>query len=59
MSFLLTLTQGYLNIKNKIMVFSEVTGFGNYCSLRPETWQMQTPYEVNKGMGVFKVKVIS
>ena len=30
------------------MVFSEITGFGNYCSLRPETWQMQTTYEVNK-----------
>ena len=24
------------------MVFSEITGFGNYCSLRPETLQMQT-----------------
>ena len=24
------------------MVLSEITGFGNYCSLRPETWQMQT-----------------
>ena len=31
------------------MVFSEITGFGNYCSLRPETLQMQTTYEVNKG----------
>ena len=35
------MTQGHLNIKIKIMVFSEITGFGNYCSLRPETWQMQ------------------
>ena len=41
------------------MVFSEITGFGNYCSLRPETLQMQTTYEVNKGVWVFKVKVIS
>ena len=24
------------------MVFSEITGFGNYCSMRPETLQMQT-----------------
>ena len=24
------------------MVFSEITGFGNYCILRPETLQMQT-----------------
>ena len=24
--------------------------FGNYCSLRPETWQMQTANEVNKVM---------
>ena len=31
------------------MVFSEITGFGNYCSLRAETLQMQTTYEVNKG----------
>ena len=31
------------------MVFSEITGFGNYCSLRPEALQMQTTYEVNKG----------
>ena len=38
----MTLTQGHLNIKIKIMVFSEITGFGNYCSLRPETLQMQT-----------------
>ena len=30
------------------MVFSEITGFGNYCSLRPETLQMQTTYEVIK-----------
>ena len=37
----MTLTQGHLNIKIKIMVFSEITGFGNYCSLRPETLQMQ------------------
>ena len=36
--------------QNKIMVFSEITGFGNYCSLRPETLQMQTTYEVNKGV---------
>ena len=36
--------------KIKIMVFSEVTGFGNYCSLRPETLQMQTTCEVNKGV---------
>ena len=47
---LLTLTQGHLNIKIKIMVFSEITGFGNYCSLRPETLQMQTTCEVNKGV---------
>ena len=26
-----------LNIKIKIMVFSEITGFGNYCSLQPKT----------------------
>ena len=39
---MLTLTQGHLNIKIEIMVFSEITGFGNYCSLRPETLQMQT-----------------
>ena len=39
-----------INIKIKIMVFSEITGFGNYCSLRPETLQMQTTYEVNKGV---------
>ena len=38
----MTLTPGHLNIKIKIMVFSEITGFGNYCSLRPETLQMQT-----------------
>ena len=88
------MTQGHLNIKIKIMVFSEITGpmkvkfyveppcflcvksgsndlfygkvnfgnwlfhgknvkmkcFGNYCSLRPETWQMQTTYEVSKGI---------
>ena len=55
----LTLAQGHLNIKIKIMVFSEITRFGNYCSLRPETLQMQTTYEVNKGVWVFKVKVIS
>ena len=55
----LTLTQGHLNIKIKIVVFSEITGFGNYCSLRPETLQMQTTYEVNKDVLVFKVKVIS
>ena len=55
----LTLAQGHLNIKIKIMVFSEITGFGNYCSLRPETLQMQTTYGVNKGVRVFKVKVIS
>ena len=42
--------QGHLNIKIKIMVFSEIIGFGNYCSLRPETLQMQTTYEVNKGV---------
>ena len=46
----LTLTPGHLNIKIKIMVFSEITGFGTYCSLRPETLQMQTTYEVNKGV---------
>ena len=46
----LTLTQGQLNIKIKIMVFSEITGFGNYCSLRSETLQMQITYEVNKGV---------
>ena len=46
----MTLTPGHLNIKIKIMVFSEITGFGNYCSLRPETLQMQTTYEVNKGV---------
>ena len=46
----LTLTQGHLNTKIKIMVFSEITGFGNYCSLRPETLQMQTTNEVNKGV---------
>ena len=36
------------------MVFSEITWFGNYCSLiiRPETLQMQTAYEVNKGVKV-------
>ena len=45
-----TLTQGHLNIKIKIMVFSEITGFGNYCSLRPETLQMQTTCEINKGV---------
>ena len=38
----MTLTPGHLNIKIKIMVFLEITGFGNYCSLRPETLQMQT-----------------
>ena len=43
----LTLTQGHLNTKIKIMVFSEITGFGNYCSMRPETLQMQTTNEVN------------
>ena len=32
------------------MVFSEITGFGNYCSLRPEALQMQTTYEVNNVM---------
>ena len=48
--YVLTLTQGHLNIKIKIMVFSEITGFGNYCSLRPGTLQMQTIYEVNKGL---------
>ena len=50
----MTLTQGHLNIKIKIMVFSEITWFGNYCSLimRPETLQMQTTYEVNKGVKV-------
>ena len=42
------MTQGHSNIKIKIMVFSEITGFGNYCSLRPETLQMQTTYEFNK-----------
>ena len=46
----MTLTPGNLNIKIKIMVFSEITGIGNYCSLRPETLQMQTTYEVNKGV---------
>ena len=55
----MTLTQCHLNIKIKIMVFSEITGFGNHCSLRPETLQMQTTHEVNKGLLVFKVKVIS
>ena len=45
---MLTLTQGHLNLKIKIMVFSEITGFKNYCSLRPETLQMQTTCEVNK-----------
>ena len=34
------------------MVFSEITGFGNYCSLSPETWQIQTTYEVNKGVSI-------
>ena len=29
--------------------------FGNYCSLRPETWQIQTTNEVSKGMRLFKV----
>ena len=30
---------------------SENNGFvGNYCGLRPETWQMQTAYEVDKGV---------
>ena len=24
------------------MVFSEITGFGNYCSLRPETLQIKS-----------------
>ena len=47
---MLTLTQGHLNIKIKIMVFSEISGFGNYGSLRPETLQMQTTCEVNKGV---------
>ena len=47
----LTLAQGHLNIK--IMVYSEITGFGKYCSLRPEPLQMQTTYEVNKGQGRF------
>ena len=42
---MLTLTQGHFNIKIKIMVFSEITGFGNYCSLRPETLQMQTTWK--------------
>ena len=55
----LTLTQGHLNIKIKIMVFSEIIGSGNYWCLRPETLQMQTTFEVNKGVLVFKVKVIS
>ena len=41
------------------MVFSEITGFGYFCSMRPETLQMQTTYEFNKGVWVFKVKVIS
>ena len=41
----MTLTQSHLNINIKIMFFSEITGFGNYCSLTPETWQMQTTYE--------------
>ena len=45
---LLTLTQGHSNSKIKMMVFSEITGFGNYYSLRPETLQMQTTCEVNK-----------
>ena len=49
----LTLTQGHLNIKIKIMVYSDITGFGKYCSLRPEPLQMQTTYEVNKGQGRF------
>ena len=49
-NLVLILAQGHLNIKIKIMVFSEVTGFGNYCILRPETLQMQTTYEVNKGV---------
>ena len=31
---------------------------GNYCSLRPETWQMQTTNGVGKRMRLFKVKVI-
>ena len=30
--------------------------FGNYCSLRPESWQKQTTNEV---MQLIKVKVIS
>ena len=51
---LLTLT-GHLDIKIKIMVFSEITGFGSYCSRRPEIWQMHTTYGVNKGVRVFKV----
>ena len=39
---------------------SETNGyFGNFCSLIHETWQMQTTNEVNKGMCVFNVKVIS
>ena len=29
------------------MVFSEITGFGNYCSLRPETLQMQTTLQMS------------
>ena len=33
---LLTLAQGHLNIKIKIIVFSEITGFGNLL-LQPET----------------------
>ena len=30
------------------MVFSEITGFRNYCSLRPETLQMQTTMKTIK-----------
>ena len=44
----LTLTQGHLDIKIKVTVYSEITGFGKFCSLRPEPLQMQTTYEVNK-----------
>ena len=43
-----------------ILEKSENSGcFGNYCSLRPETWQMQTTCEAIRGVRVFNVNVIS
>ena len=42
-----------------IWVKVKTMDFGNYCRLRPETCQIQTTNEFNKGMQVFKFKVIS